>query len=185
MTVTDLDLPGVKLVAPVVHRDDRGFFLETYHQQRYAATGIPDTFVQDNHSRSVRGTLRGLHMQRTKLQAKLVRVIAGEIFDVAVDVRAGSPTFGRWAAARLSAENAFQMYVPAGFAHGFAVVSDVAEVEYKCSAFYDPADEIAIRFDDPAIGIAWPVQVPILSKRDAAAKPLAEMQALLPAFAGS
>jgi hypothetical protein len=100
MTVTDLDLPGVKLIAPVVHRDDRGFFLETYHQQRYAATGIPDTFVQDNHSRSVRGTLRGLHMQRTKLQAKLVRVIAGEIFDVAVDVRAGSPTFGNTSAAR-------------------------------------------------------------------------------------
>lgn len=185
MTVTDLDLPGVKLVAPVVHRDDRGFFLETFHQQRYADAGISAVFVQDNHSRSVRGTLRGLHMQRTKLQAKLVRVIAGEIFDVAVDVRLGSPTFGRWTSARLSAENAHQMFVPGGFAHGFAVVSDLAEVEYKCSAFYDPADEIAIRFDDPAIGIAWPVQAPILSKRDAAAKPLAEMHGLLPAFAGS
>lgn len=182
MTVTDLDLPGVKLVAPVVHRDDRGFFLETYHQQRYADAGIPAVFVQDNHSRSVRGTLRGLHLQRSKLQAKLVRVIAGEILDVAVDVRRGSPTFGRWTSARLSADNAHQIFVPEGFAHGFAVLSDVAEVEYKCSAFYDPADEIVIRFDDPALGIVWPAGDPILSKRDAAAKTLAEMQPLLPAF---
>lgn len=180
MTVTDLDLPGVKLIAPVVHRDDRGFFLETYHHQRYAEAGITAVFVQDNHSRSMKGTLRGLHLQRTKLQAKLVRVIAGEIFDVAVDVRIGSPTFGRWTSARLSAENAHQMFVPEGFAHGFAVLSDVAEVEYKCSAFYDPSDEIAIRFDDPAIGVTWPGGEPILSRRDATAKPLDELRALLP-----
>lgn len=184
MTVTDLDLPGVKLIAPVVHRDDRGFFVETYHQQRYAAAGISAVFVQDNHSRSVRGTLRGLHMQRTKLQAKLVRVIAGEIFDVAVDVRLGSPTFGRWTSARLSAENAHQLFVPEGFAHGFTVLSDVAEVEYKCSAFYDSADELAIRFDDPAIGIEWPVSAPILSARDASAPTLAGHADRLPAFLG-
>lgn len=183
MQVIDTEVPGVKLVTPVVHRDARGFFLETYHHQRYAEAGIGDVFVQDNHSKSVRGTLRGLHMQRTKLQAKLVRVIAGEIFDVAVDVRRGSPWFGRWTGARLSAENAHQLYVPAGFAHGFAVVSDIAEVEYKCSAFYDPADEIAIRFDDPAIGIEWPVPNPILSARDAAARPLAELHDRLPHIA--
>jgi len=182
MTVTETSLPGVKLVQPVVHRDDRGFFLETYHQQRYAEAGIPSVFVQDNHSRSVQGTLRGLHLQRTKLQAKLVRVIQGEILDVAVDVRVGSPNFGRWTSVRLSAENAFQMFVPEGFAHGFAVLSDVAEVEYKCSAFYDAADEIAIRFDDPAIGIEWPVASPILSKRDMAARPLAEFFGQLPPF---
>jgi dTDP-4-dehydrorhamnose 3,5-epimerase len=182
MTVTETSLPGVKLIQPVVHRDQRGFFVETYHHRRYAEAGIPDVFVQDNHSRSVKGTLRGLHMQRTALQAKLVRVIRGEIFDVAVDVRAGSPTFGQWAAELLSETNAHQLYVPEGFAHGFAVVSDVAEVEYKCSAFYDAADEIAIRFDDPAIGIAWPVREPILSKRDAEAPLLEALRDRLPEF---
>lgn len=183
MQVVDTPLPGVKIVQPVVHRDARGFFLETYHHQRYTAAGIPDVFVQDNHSRSVRGTLRGLHLQRTKLQAKLVRVILGEILDVAVDVRVGSPTFGQWTSARLSHENAWQMYVPGGFAHGFAVISEVAEVEYKCSAFYDAADEMAIRFDDPAIGVEWPVTAPILSKRDQEAKALAELTSLLPPHA--
>lgn len=182
MIVTDTVLPGVKLIQPVVHRDERGFFVETYHHRRYAEAGIPDVFVQDNHSRSVKGTLRGLHLQRTALQAKLVRVIRGEIFDVAVDVRVGSPTFGQWAGERLSESNAHQLFVPAGFAHGFAVVSDVAEVEYKCSAFYDAADEIAIRFDDPAIGVAWPVAEPILSRRDAQALSLASLRHLLPSI---
>lgn len=182
MQVVDTPLPGVKIVQPVVHRDPRGFFLETYHHQRYTDAGIPDVFVQDNQSRSVRGTLRGLHLQRTKLQAKLVRVILGEILDVAVDVRVGSPTFGQWTSARLSHENAWQMYVPGGFAHGFAVISEVAEVEYKCSAFYDAADEMAIRFDDPAIGVEWPVTAPILSKRDQEAKRLAEVTSQLPPF---
>lgn len=182
MTVTDSPLAGLKVVHPVVHRDERGFFLETYHQQRYADAGIHATFVQDNHSRSARGTLRGLHMQVTAQQAKLVRVIAGEIFDVAVDVRVGSPTFGQWFGAHLSADNYAQMFVPEGFAHGFAVVSDLAEVEYKCSALYDAADEIAIRFDDPAIGVAWPVAEPILSRRDAQAAPLADVMHRLPRF---
>ncbi len=182
MTVTDTPLPGVKIVQPVVHRDDRGFFLETYHQRRYADAGMHATFVQDNHSRSAKGTLRGLHMQVTALQAKLVRVLVGEIFDVAVDVRVGSPTFGQWFGARLSDQNGSQLFVPEGFAHGFAVVSDVAEVEYKCSAFYDAADEIAIRFDDPAIGVAWPITSPILSRRDANAAPLADLLSRLPRY---
>ena len=182
MIVTDTPLPGVKIVQPVVHRDDRGFFLETYHQRRYADAGMHATFVQDNHSRSVKGTLRGLHMQVTALQAKLVRVLVGEIFDVAVDVRVGSPTFGQWFGAHLSDHDGSQLFVPEGFAHGFAVVSEVAEVEYKCSAFYDAADEIAIRFDDPAIGIGWPVTSPTLSRRDANAAPLADVLSRLPRF---
>jgi dTDP-4-dehydrorhamnose 3,5-epimerase len=182
MTVTDTPLPGVKVVHPVVHRDDRGFFLETYHARRYAEGGIEAVFVQDNHSRSVRGTLRGLHLQLTSPQAKLVRVVLGEIFDVAVDVRVGSPTFGQWFGAHLSHTNAAQLFVPEGFAHGFAVVSEVAEVEYKCSTFYDAADEIAIRFDDPAIGVEWPVTAPMLSRRDGSAAPLAEVIDRLPRF---
>ncbi len=183
MTVTDTPLPGVKVVHPVVHRDDRGFFLETYHQRRYAEAGIATTFVQDNCSRSAKRTLRGLHLQLTSPQAKLVRVVLGEIFDVAVDVRVGSPTFGQWFGVLLSYTNAAQLFVPEGFAHGFAVVSDVAEVEYKCSAFYDAADEIAIRFDDPAIGVQWPVLEPMLSRRDATALPLADVMDRLPRFA--
>lgn len=182
MQIVATPLDGVKIVQPVVHRDPRGFFLETYHLDRYAAVGIHDVFVQDNHSKSVRGTVRGLHLQRTKLQAKLVRVIHGEVFDVAVDVRVGSPQFGQWTGVRLSGENAWQMYVPAGFAHGFAVLSEVAEVEYKCSAFYDAADEIAVKFDDPAIGVEWPVTEPTLSLRDQQARPLADMHDLLPGY---
>lgn len=183
MTVTDTPLPGVKVVHPVVHRDDRGCFVETYHERRYAEAGVRATFVQDNHSRSAKGTLRGLHMQVQHPQAKLIRVASGEIFDVAVDVRVGSPTFGRWFGVLLSDANFAQLFVPEGFAHGFAVVSDVAEVEYKCSAFYEAADEIAIRFDDPAIGITWPVTAPTLSRRDAAAAPLADLLHRLPKFA--
>lgn len=182
MAVSDTPLAGVKVVHPVVHRDDRGFFLETYHARRYAEGGISAVFVQDNHSRSARGTLRGLHLQLTSPQAKLVRVVLGEIFDVAVDVRVGSPTFGQWFGVLLSHTNATQLFVPEGFAHGFAVVSDVAEVEYKCSTFYDAADEIAIRFDDPAIGIEWPVAAPMLSRRDATAVPLADVMDRLPRF---
>jgi dTDP-4-dehydrorhamnose 3,5-epimerase len=183
MTISATPLAGVKVVHPVVHRDDRGFFLETYHARRYAAAGVAATFVQDNHSRSVQGALRGLHLQLTSPQAKLVRVVLGEIFDVAVDVRVGSPTFGQWFGAHLSHTNAVQLFLPEGFAHGFAVLSEVAEVEYKCSAFYDPADEIAIRFDDPAIGVAWPVTEPILSPRDATAALLADVLDRLPRFA--
>ncbi len=182
MTVSDTPLPGVKVVHPAVHRDQRGFFLETYHQQRYHEAGIRATFVQDNYSRSDRGTIRGLHAQLRTPQAKLMRVVAGAIFDVAVDVRVGSPTFGRWFGETLSSENFKQLYIPEGFVHGFAVITDFAEIEYKCSAFYDPADEISIRYDDPAIGIAWPVEAPILSPRDAAAPPLTGVLERLPRY---
>lgn len=176
MTVTSGPLDGVKVIQPSVYRDARGFFLETYHEQRYRAAGIDVTFVQDNFSRSSRHTIRGLHMQVRAAQAKLVRVVAGAVFDVAVDARPDSPTFGRWFGVELSAENFTQLFIPAGFAHGFAVTSEVAEIEYKCSAFYDPADEVAIRYDDPAIGIAWPVTSPVLSARDAAAASLADVR---------
>jgi len=160
------DIPGVVVIEPDVHQDRRGFFLETYHAEKYRAGGIPDVFVQDNHSRSMRGTLRGLHLQLKRPQGKLLRVIEGEIFDVAVDVRRGSPTFGKWVGVTLSADNFKQVYIPKGFAHGFAVVSEIAQVEYKCTDAYDPSSEIGIAWDDPAIGIVWPVSNPILSDRD-------------------
>jgi dTDP-4-dehydrorhamnose 3,5-epimerase len=176
------DLPGVLVIEPDIHRDDRGFFLEAYHATKYRALGIDKPFVQDNHSRSVRGTLRGLHLQAIRPQAKLVRVVAGEVFDVAVDVRRGSPTFGRWAGVTLSAENFRQLYVPAGFAHGFCALSDVAEVEYKCTDVYDAAAEIGIAWDDPAIAIRWPVAQPILSQRDRGHRTLAEQTEALPIF---
>lgn len=182
MTVEETPLPDVRIIRPRVFRDDRGFFLETYHRARYAAAGITDVFVQDNHSRSVQGTLRGLHLQRTRPQAKLIRVVRGAIFDVAVDVRVGSPTFRRWVGMTLSDDNFHQMYVPVGFAHGFAVLSDVAEVEYKCSDFYDAPDEISIRFDDPAIGVHWPVTAPLLSARDSSARPLDAYIDVLPRY---
>jgi len=170
-------LPGVTIVEPDVHRDPRGFFLETFHAARYREGGIPYDFVQDNHSRSVRGTLRGLHAQRRQPQGKLVRVVQGEIFDVAVDIRPGSPSFGRWEGARLSAESFRQMFIPPGFAHGFCVLSDVAEVEYKCTAFYDRADEIGARWD--SAGIAWPLDKPLLSEKDAALPTVAELRRML------
>jgi dTDP-4-dehydrorhamnose 3,5-epimerase len=159
-------VPGVIIIEPDVHQDRRGFFLETYHAEKYRAGGIPDVFVQDNHSRSTRGTIRGLHLQLTRPQGKLIRVIEGEIYDVAVDVRRGSPTFGQWVGVALSAENFKQAYIPKGFAHGFAVVSDIAQVEYKCTDVYDAASEIGIAWDDPALGISWPVSNPVLSDRD-------------------
>jgi dTDP-4-dehydrorhamnose 3,5-epimerase len=160
-------LVGVLLIEPDVHRDARGFFLETYHTGKYGAHGIAATFVQDNHSRSSGGTIRGLHLQLRRPQAKLIRVIEGEIFDVAVDVRRGSPTFGKWVGSVLSAGNFLECFVPAGFAHGFAVTSASAQVEYKCSEFYDAADEIAIAWNDPAIAIGWPIAHPRVSERDA------------------
>ncbi|MBX7219862.1 MAG: dTDP-4-dehydrorhamnose 3,5-epimerase [Blastocatellia bacterium] len=161
------ELPEVIIIEPVVFRDTRGFFLETYQARKYREGGIDVTFVQDNHSRSSRGTLRGLHAQRTKPQGKLVRVIQGEIYDVAVDIRPHSPTFGRWVGLTLSAENFLQVFVPPGFAHGFCVVSETAEVEYKCTDFYNPGDEIGICWNDPALAIPWPVTEPILSTKDA------------------
>ncbi len=166
MNFIPTELPGVILIEPKVFRDERGFFLETYHQAKFAQAGLDVTFVQDNHSRSVQGTLRGLHAQWRRPQGKLVRVIAGEIFDVVVDIRLDSPTFGRWLGVRLSAENFRQLYVPPGFVHGFRVVSDVAEVLYKCTALYDPGDEIGVVWNDPEIGIDWGIQNPLLSEKD-------------------
>jgi dTDP-4-dehydrorhamnose 3,5-epimerase len=168
------DVAGVILVEPDVHRDARGFFLETFHAGKYGAAGIPTTFVQDNQSRSALNTVRGLHFQVTKPQGKLIRVTAGEIWDVAVDLRRDSPTFKRWTAATLSAENFAQLYIPPGCAHGFCVLSASADVEYKCTELYDPADETGIAYDDPAIGIPWPVVQPILSNRDRANPLMAE-----------
>ncbi|HEY6507590.1 MAG TPA: dTDP-4-dehydrorhamnose 3,5-epimerase [Vicinamibacterales bacterium] len=166
MRVITTEIPGVIIVEPDVHRDARGYFLETFHAAKYAAAGIPEVFLQDNHSCSVQNTLRGLHLQVRKPQGKLVRVVQGDIWDVAVDVRPGLPTFGRWTATRLTAENFRQLYVPPGCAHGFCVLSETAQVEYKCTQLYDPTDEVGIAYDDPDLAIEWPVKAPILSDRD-------------------
>jgi dTDP-4-dehydrorhamnose 3,5-epimerase len=182
MRVTPTELPEVLLVEPDVHRDARGFFLESFHSRKYEAFGIPGPFVQDNHSASAAGTLRGLHLQVKQPQGKLVRVVAGEVLDVAADVRRGSPTFGRWVAVRLSAENFLQCFVPAGFAHGFCVLSETAHLEYKCTSFYDPADEIGIAWNDPELRIAWPIERPLLSAKDAALPTLAEVGERLPRY---
>jgi len=176
-------LPGVIIIEPQIHRDDRGFFLESYHADKYREGGIDATFVQDNHSSSSKGTLRGLHGQSPHPQGKLVRVLEGEIFDVVVDVRRGSPAYGRFVTAVLSAENFRQIYVPPGLAHGFLVVSEVAQVEYKCTDFYQPKAEFAIAWNDPALAIPWPIDEPILSTKDAAARPLSKMQERLIDFA--
>lgn len=166
MKFVPLEIEGVILIEPDVHRDARGFFVETFHAAKYATGGIDVRFVQDNHSSSVRRTLRGLHLQVRRPQGKLLRVVAGEIWDVAVDVRPSSSTFGRWVAATLSADNFAQLYIPPGCAHGFCVLSETAQVEYKCTELYDPSDETGIAFDDPSVGVSWPVTHPILSERD-------------------
>ncbi len=176
------ELPEVIVVEPDLHRDARGFFLETYHAGKYREGGIAATFVQDNHSRSARGTVRGLHAQLRRPQGKLVRVLSGEVFDVAIDIRRGSPTFLRWVGVSLSAENLRQCYIPAGFAHGFCVVSDYAEFEYKCTDYYDPSSELRILWNDPAIGIAWPVREPILSDKDRGGQRVADLMERLPLF---
>jgi dTDP-4-dehydrorhamnose 3,5-epimerase len=170
------------IIEPDVFRDDRGFFLETYHIEKYRAGGIVTPFVQDNHSRSVHGTVRGLHLQVGRAQAKLVRVIEGEIYDVAVDVRRGSPTFKQWVGVTLSAENFKQCFVPAGFAHGFSVVSQTAQVEYKCTDLYDPASELGIAWNDPELGIRWPSEQALLSDRDRKNRRLADVIDRLPMF---
>jgi dTDP-4-dehydrorhamnose 3,5-epimerase len=175
-------LLDVVVIEPDVHRDGRGFFLETYHAERYREFGIVGPFVQDNHSRSVSGTLRGLHLQVGHAQGKLIRVIEGEIFDVAVDVRRGSPTFGRWVGVNLDAESFKQVYVPPGFAHGFCVVSGAAQVEYKCTDVYDPSSEVGIAWNDPDLSISWPLADPILSVRDRQHLRLAAVTDLLPLY---
>jgi len=169
-------VPDVILVEPDLHRDDRGFFLETWQRERYGDSGIDFDFVQDNHSRSAHGVLRGLHMQVEHPQGKLVRCIEGEVYDVAVDVRPASPTFGQWAAANLSAKNFQQLWIPPGFAHGFCVVSEYAQFEYKCTDFYAPGAEITLAWNDPALAIPWPVLDPSLSDKDRRGLSLAEVR---------
>src|SRR5262245_49599528 len=181
MHVRPTDLPGVLLIEPDVHQDARGFFLETFHAARYRDAGIP-AFVQDNHSRSVFGTIRGLHLQVGRPQGKLIHVVSGEIYDVAVDVRRGSPTFGKWVGVTLSANSFLQCFVPEGFAHGFSVRSPVAEVEYKCTDYYDPATEVGIAWNDPTIAIDWNVDAPVLSRRDQHQPLLAAVMDRLPRF---
>jgi dTDP-4-dehydrorhamnose 3,5-epimerase len=166
----ETNLPGVCIIEPDVHGDDRGFFMESYNARDFEELGINCMFVQDNHSRSQRGVIRGLHYQLAQPQAKLVRVMFGEVYDVAVDVRRGSETFGQWAAVTLSAENKQMLFVPEGFAHGFCVISEFAEFAYKCSDFYAPAAERGIIWNDPELAIGWPLgdAAPILSPKDAA-----------------
>lgn len=182
MRVVETELPGVLIIEPDVHSDPRGFFVETYHSEKYGAYGIVGPFVQDNHSRSAGGTLRGLHLQLRRPQGKLVRVIEGEVYDVAVDVRRGSPTFARWVAVTLTADNFRQCYIPPGFAHGFCVVSPIAQIEYKCTDLYDPQGELGIAWNDPALAIPWPVHDPLLSVRDQHQPTLAEAGDRLPVF---
>jgi dTDP-4-dehydrorhamnose 3,5-epimerase len=171
----ETSLPGVLELRPQVFRDARGFLLETYHRDRFAALSISDSFVQDNHSCSKKGTLRGLHYQWPHSQAKLCRVVEGEALDVAVDIRPGSPHFGKWTSVRLSAAEQNQIFVPAGFAHGFLALTDPVQFLYKCSDFYDPASEHGVLWNDPEIGISWGVENPLVSDKDAKFSKLADV----------
>lgn len=166
MKIVPTPLAGVFLIEPRVFQDERGLFMETFHRPRFEEAGLAGEFVQDNHSRSVQGTLRGLHYQIEHPQGKLIRVVSGEIFDVAVDLRRSSPTFGQWFGAVLSASNMLQLYIPPPFAHGFCAISDVAEVVYKCTDVYYPQHERTIRWDDPDLNIRWPIERPLLSEKD-------------------
>ena len=181
MKFINTKLTGVVMVEPAVFEDPRGYFLETYHAWKYAEGGITGPFVQDNFSHSVRGTLRGLHYQLKHAQGKLVMALDGRIFDVAVDVRKGSPTFGQWVGVELSGENKRQLHVPPGFAHGFCVLSETADVLYKCTDVYSPQDERGIIWNDPTLGIQWPVADPLLSRKDGAYKRLMDIMNELPA----
>ena len=180
MKVRETPLPGVLIVEPKVFGDERGFFLETFNAARFAEHGLPTAFVQDNHSRSARGVLRGLHYQRRNPQGKLVSVVRGEVFDVAVDIRKGSPTFGRWFGETLRESEHRAIWIPPGFAHGFCVLSESADFLYKCTTLYDAADDRGIRWDDPALGIAWPLAEPTLSVKDRGLPVLAEAMDMLP-----
>ena len=184
MNVQPMPLDGVLLIEPKVFGDARGFFMEVYNAGRYDEAGLTSTFVQDNLSLSGNAILRGLHLQNPHAQDKLVYVLAGEVFDVVVDLRVGSPTFAKWTAARLSAENRHQLFVPKGFAHGFCVLSDEALFAYKCSDLYTPAAELSVRWDDPDLAIDWPIEAPRVSEKGAAAPYLKDLdQARLPCFA--
>jgi dTDP-4-dehydrorhamnose 3,5-epimerase len=178
-----LGLLGLRKITPTVHQDSRGFFMQSYHEPSYRAAGISCPFVQDNHSRSVKGTIRGMHYQQAPGQAKLVRVVHGRIFDVAVDIRPSSPTFGQWEGVWLDAQDHVQLFVPVGFAHGFCVVSDTAEVLYKTSSIYDGATESGFVYNDPDVGIKWPIAAPEVSERDRTAPKLSEIRTSLPAVA--
>jgi dTDP-4-dehydrorhamnose 3,5-epimerase len=176
MKITETKLQGCVIIEPKIFGDDRGFFLETFQEDRYREeAGIVMPFVQDNHSRSAKDVLRGLHFQKTKPQGKLVRVVSGEVYDVAVDIRIGSKTFGLWEGVVLSDENKKQFWVPPGFAHGFLVLSDIADFEYKCTDYYDSSDECCLLWNDPTLAIPWATDSPILSNKDANAAFLADL----------
>lgn len=170
MNIFETQLPGVVVFEPEQYRDERGYFMEAWHQKQYAEAGIPERFVQDNISWSKGGVLRGLHYQHPNPQGKLVSVLMGRVFDVAVDIRQGAPTFGTWIGKELSAENGWRLYVPEGYAHGFAVLDGPALVHYKCTAYYAPGCEHTLRWDDPTLAIDWPVTRPVLSEKDAAGR---------------
>lgn len=180
MKIVPTDHPEVLLVEPAVFNDSRGFFKEMFHAEKYRAHGLPGVFVQDNHSRSSRGVLRGLHYQLKQPQGKLVSVLAGEVFDVAMDVRKGSPRFGQWVGVILSGENHHQLYIPPGFAHGFCVISEYADFFYKCTDFYAPGDEYGILWNDPDLGIKWPQMNYLLSESDRALPRLSDCDHLPP-----
>ncbi len=184
MNIIETKIPDLKIIEPGIFGDERGFFLETYNAQRYREAGISEDFVQDNLSFSRRGILRGLHFQRPMEQGKLVQVLQGEVYDIAVDIRYGSPTFGEWGAVTLSGNTKRQLYVPAGFAHGFLVISEEALFSYKCTDFYNPAGEISIAWNDPDLAIPWPVETPQLSEKDRAGVYLRDLpSAKLPSYA--
>jgi dTDP-4-dehydrorhamnose 3,5-epimerase len=182
MNFVPTTLASVIVVEPDLFRDDRGFFLETFSRDKYARGGIDGEFRQDNQSRSTRNTIRGLHAQRHHPQGKLVRAVTGSIFDVVVDIRRGSPSYLKWIAVELSADNFRQIYVPPGFAHGICITSEFADIEYKCTDYYDPADELRIAWNDPSVGIRWPVADPVLSEKDRHARTIADQTALLPVY---
>jgi dTDP-4-dehydrorhamnose 3,5-epimerase len=177
MKVIETQLPGVLIIEPKVFGDERGFFVETFQASRYSeAAGIDLPFVQDNHSRSRRGVLRGMHAQKQHPQGKLVRVSRGEVFDVAVDINPDSPHFGRWVGVTLSDVNGRQLWIPPGYAHGFAVISELADFEYKCTEYYHPQDETGLVWNDPDVGIEWPVAEPLISEKDVKLPTLAQIR---------
>ncbi len=183
MKVSALSLPGLLLIEPQRFGDHRGYFVETWNKERYEKAGITKPFVQDNLSFSALGVLRGLHFQREQPQAKLITVLKGEVFDVALDIRVGSPTFGQWEAVRLSEENGHQLYVPEGMAHGFCITKNETLFSYKCTHFYHPPSEMCVLWNDPDIGIQWPLSCPSLSEKDAKGLPLSAInQSLLPTY---
>lgn len=185
MNFVPTNLADVIVIEPDLYRDGRGFFLETFRTDKYERGGIRAHFRQDNQSRSTRNTIRGLHAQRQRPQGKLVRAVSGSIVDVVVDIRRGSPSYLKWIAVELSAENFRQIYVPPGYAHGICITSEFADIEYKCTDYYDPADELRIAWNDPSIGVRWPVENPILSDKDREARTISAQLDLLPVYQGA